>query len=74
MGGGGIDGFGDGVGVDAFGVGGGFLHPGAAGALSGSRDVAVETRDARDDDLVAVSLVDHVAYPAMDGDDDGVAN
>ena len=61
-----------GIGVDAFGIGGGCLHPIAALALGGGWHIAVETRDARDDDLSAVGLVDDLADAAVDGDDDGV--
>ena len=72
--GGDIEGLGGGVGVDAFRIGRGFPHAVATLSLGGGRHVAVKARDAREDDLIAVGLVDHVADAAVDGDDDGVAD
>ena len=69
-GGGDIDGFGGGVRVDALGVGGGLPHPVAAVALGGGRHIAVEPRDARDDKLAAVSLVDDIAEATTDREEE----
>jgi len=62
------------IGVDALRVGGGFPHPVAPLALGGGWDVAGETWDAGDEDLVTVGLIDDVADAAMDGDNAWVAN
>jgi hypothetical protein len=61
-----IDRLGGRIGIDRAGIRGRRAHPIATIALRGARDIALEARDARDDDLVTIGLEYAIAQPAAE--------